>query len=101
MIGARRSVGGTREDFLASTRGSRPDPEHQAVLANLYDIQARLRGDPATLVPPNRARVEGRPADPVDLVRAAEARVIGLRARLDQLEAELQSIARSLPPPGV
>ena len=72
------------------------------VLSNLYDLQARLRGDPASLVPPrSRARVDapGRsPAKPDDLVRAAEARVTALRARLDQLEAELQSIAGSLRP---
>jgi hypothetical protein len=32
------------------------------------------------------------------MVRAAAVRVTALRARLDQLEAELQSIAASLPP---
>ena len=37
---------------MAPTRGTRPEPEHQAVLSNLYDLQARLRGDPASLVPP-------------------------------------------------
>jgi len=82
-------------------RGTRPEPEHQAVLSNLYDLQARLRGDPASLVPPRgRARVDGARGmtQPVDMVRAAEARVTALRARLDQLEAELQSIAASLPP---
>jgi hypothetical protein len=85
---------------MATTRGIRPEPEHQAVLSNLYDLQARLRGDPASLVPPrSRARVAvpGRGAPPPDeLVRAARARVIALRAKLDQLEAELQTIAGSL-----
>jgi hypothetical protein len=33
---------------------------------------------------------------PEDLVRAASARVTALRAKLDQLEAELQTIAGSL-----
>ena len=70
------------------------------VLSNLYDLQARLRGDPASLVPPrSRARVDGSgrsPVKPEELVRAAEARVTALRARLDQLEAELQSIAGTL-----
>jgi hypothetical protein len=82
-------------------RGTRPEPEHQAVLSNLYDLQARLRGDPASLVPPRgRARVDGvrRASESVDMVRAAAVRVTALRARLDQLEAELQSIAASLPP---
>jgi len=85
---------------MASSRSTRPEPEHQAVLSNIYDLQARLRGDPASLVPPRgRARLDGRGASqPADLVRAAEARVISLRARLDQLEAELQNIAASLPP---
>ena len=87
---------------MAARRGTRPEPEpeHQAVLANLYDLQARLRGDPASLVQPRaRARVDGpRAGEPADLVRAAEGRVIALKARLDQLEAELQSISRSLPP---
>jgi hypothetical protein len=35
-------------------------------------------------------------AEPAELVRAAEARVTALKARLDQLEAEIQSITRSL-----
>ena len=86
---------------MAPTRGTRPEPEHQAVLSNLYDLQARLRGDPASLVPPrSRARVEPveRPVRPDEMVRAAEARVTALRARLDQLEAELQGIAASLRP---
>jgi hypothetical protein len=85
---------------MAPTNGIRPEPEHQAVLSNLFDLQARLRGDPASLVPPrSRARVDARgAAQPVDMVRAAAARVTALRARLDQLEAELQSIAASLPP---
>jgi hypothetical protein len=84
---------------LAPTSGTRPEPEHQAVLSNLFDLQARLRGDPASLVPPrSRARVDrSKASQPTDLVRAAEARVTALRARLDQLEAELQSIAASLP----
>jgi hypothetical protein len=86
---------------MAAPRGTRPEPEHQAVLANISDLQARLRGDPASLIPPrNRARIEERPVEPADLVRAAEARVTALRARLDQLEAEIQSIARSLLPRG-
>ena len=87
---------------MAPTSGTRPEPEHQAVLSNLFDLQARLRGDPASLVPPrSRARIDGpKVSQPTELVRAAEARVTALRARLDQLEAELQSIAASLPPHG-
>jgi hypothetical protein len=85
---------------VASNRGTRPEPEHQAVLSNLYDLQARLRGDPASLVPPrSRARMDrfgSDSAEPAELVRAAEARVTALKARLDQLEAEIQSITRSL-----
>jgi hypothetical protein len=91
---------GTGGGTLAPTRGSEPEPEHQAVLANLYDIQARLRGDPASLVPPRgRARITGpraAVAAPEDLAAAAEARVVALRARLDQLEAELESVVRAL-----
>jgi hypothetical protein len=87
---------------MAATRGTQPEPEHQAVLSNLFDLQARLRGDPASLVPPrSRARVaapDRGAVRPDELVRAAEARVTALRARLDQLEAELQSIARSVRP---
>ena len=85
---------------MASTRGIRPDPEHQVVLSNLYDLQARLRGDPASLVPPrSRARVNASDRgaqSPDEMVRASSARVTALRAKLDQLEAELQTIARSL-----
>jgi hypothetical protein len=93
-------AGGSERD-MAARRGTQPEqePEHQAVLANLYDLQARLRGDPASLVQPRaRARVDAPRAttEPADLVRAAEGRVIALKARLDQLEAELQSISRSL-----
>jgi hypothetical protein len=88
---------------MAARRSNQPEPEpeHQAVLANLYDLQARLRGDPASLVQPRaRARIDGPrgATGPADLVRAAETRVIALKARLDQLEAELQSISRSLRP---
>jgi hypothetical protein len=89
---------------MAPSRSTQPEPEHQAVLSNLYDLQARLRGDPASLVPPrSRARVEPPARGPVrsdELLRAAEARVTALRARLDQLEAELQSIAGILRRPG-
>ena len=86
---------------MAGIRRTRPEPEHQVVLANLYDLQARLRGDPASLEPPRgRARIDAvrrAPAPrPADLLSAAEARVTALRARLDQLEAELDSVVNSL-----
>jgi hypothetical protein len=100
MIRALRLAGADEGGFLAPMSGTRPEPEHQAVLSNLFDLQARLRGDPASLVPPrSRARIgPSKASQPTELVRAAEARVTALRARLDQLEAELQSIAASLPP---
>ena len=75
-------------------------PIHQIVLSNLCDLQARLRGDPATLV---LARgpvhiddgtvptLEASPAASDDAA-LAERRVAELHARLAELEHEFTSV---------
>lgn len=82
---------------------------HDAVMSNLLDLQARLRGDPASMVVPK----VGRPpvADPVALVEddlvvieapdpaaptdepsvAAEDRIEALRRKLQFLELEIDA----------
>ena len=76
-------------------------PIHQVVLSNLCDLQARLRGDPATLVlargpahiddgtVPTRVAA---PAVSDDAAIGAERRIAELHARLAGLEHELTSV---------
>jgi hypothetical protein len=80
----------------------REEPAHEVVVGKLLDIQARLRGEPASSVPATRpiavhlpervAVVHGdmtilsdRPED------LAEARAADLRARLAALEAVIEA----------
>ncbi|TMK34696.1 MAG: hypothetical protein E6G58_11210 [Actinobacteria bacterium] len=75
-------------------------PIHQVVLSNLCDLQARLRGDPATLVlarGPAHIDDGAVPIDhaspaPSDDVVLAERRVAELHARLAELEHEFTSV---------
>ena len=75
-------------------------PIHQVVLSNLCDLQARLRGDPATLVlARGPAHIDdgtvpvyhASPA-PSDEAVLAERRVAELQARLAELEHEFTSV---------
>lgn len=79
----------------------REEPAHEVVLAKLLDIQARLRGEPASAVPATRpiavhlpervAVVHGEMTilseEPEDI---AEAKVAALQARLASLEGVIE-----------
>jgi hypothetical protein len=84
---------------MASRGSDRDGPEHEAVMSNLMDIQARLRGDPASLVLPR-----GRRRDDTTTVRHddvgvtmeedgadPERRIESLRRRLEYLELEIDA----------
>ena len=75
--------------------------QHDAVMSNLMDIQARLRGDPASLVLPRDGRREQR-ADAttvrsgdvsvtVEAEVAPDRRIGALRRRLEYLELEIEA----------
>jgi hypothetical protein len=76
-------------------------PIHQVVLSTLCDLQARLRGDPATLVLARGpvhiddgtapARVAS-PLPPDDSTIAAERRIAQFQARLAVLRQERTSV---------
>jgi len=83
---------------MASRGYDRDGSQHDAVVSNLMDIQARLRGDPASLVLPREGRrddttvrhddlsvtVNGGETDP-------ERRIETLRRRLEYLELEIDA----------
>jgi hypothetical protein len=79
------------------------DLGHEAVVSNLMDLQARLRGDPASLVLPREGR---RPSDAVTVSEddvsvtaqpdpteplAPEQRIEVLRRKLEYLELEIDA----------
>ena len=87
---------------MAPRTGDGDDSGHEAVVSNLMDLQARLRGDPASLVLPR----EGRRADVVtvktdDLAVSSdpspkkavdpERRIEALRRKLEFLELEIDA----------
>jgi hypothetical protein len=81
---------------------TRQAPAHDVVVSDLMDLQARLRGDPASSVPADRTLIidtsgvtvfEGEIT--VTSRRAAleaEQRMSALLARLDRLESDLSSV---------
>jgi hypothetical protein len=84
---------------MASRGYDRDGSQHDAVVSNLMDLQARLRGDPASLVLPR----EGRRDDPTtvrhdDLSVTVgnneldpERRIEALKRRLEYLELEIDA----------
>ena len=86
---------------MASRGWDRDGSQHDAVVSNLMDIQARLRGDPGSLVLPRDGRRD-RPAD-TTTVRSGdvsvtvgadgdpERRIDALRRRLEYLELEIDA----------
>jgi hypothetical protein len=83
-----------------ASRGYDHDGSHDAVVSNLMDLQARLRGDPASLVLPRGGRrldtttvregdvsVTVGPEDESD----PEERIESLRRRLEYLELEIDA----------
>jgi hypothetical protein len=81
-------------------RATNAPPVHQVVLSNLCDLQARLRGDPATLVlARGPAHIDDGPVpidDPYPVAPVdpalAERRLAELHARLAELEREFTSV---------
>jgi hypothetical protein len=62
------------------------DPLHEGVVTDLLDLQARLRGEPATVVWPR-----------VDAAREEHAsRIEALRRRLASLELEIEAYEHSV-----
>jgi hypothetical protein len=88
---------------MAPRTGDGDDLGHNAVVSNLMDLQARLRGDPASLVLPREGRrsseavtvsaddvaVTTQP-DPID-APGPEARIEALRRKLEFLELEIDA----------
>jgi len=83
-----------------ASRGYDHDGTHDAVVSNLMDLQARLRGDPASLVLPRGGRrldsttvaegdvsVTASPQEDGD----PERRIESLRRRLEYLELEIDA----------
>ncbi len=82
---------------MASRGYDRDGAQHDAVVSNLMDLQARLRGDPASLVLPRDGR-----RDDAATVRhgdlsvteggsEAERRIEALKRRLEYLELEIDA----------
>jgi hypothetical protein len=87
--------------MMASRGWDRDGSQHDAVVSNLMDIQARLRGDPGSLVLPREGRRD-RSADSTtvrsgDVSVTVEAdgdpdrRIESLRRRLEYLELEIDA----------
>jgi hypothetical protein len=82
-----------------ASRGYDGDGSHDAVVSNLMDIQARLRGDPASLVLPRGGRRnnattvrEGDVSVTMDEDEAdPDRRIESLRRRLEYLELEIDA----------
>jgi hypothetical protein len=94
---AEPSKEGDRE--MASRGYDRDGSQHDAVVSNLMDLQARLRGDPASLVLPRGGRRDDattvRHGDLSVTVgdgeREAEIRIEALKRRLEYLELEIDA----------
>jgi hypothetical protein len=83
-----------------ASRGYEHDGSHDAVVSNLMDLQARLRGDPASLVLPRGGRrldsttvAEGDVSVTVSPEEHGdpERRIESLRRRLEYLELEIDA----------
>jgi hypothetical protein len=94
---------------MASRGWDRDGSQHDAVMSNLMDLQARLRGDPASLVLPRDGRRE-QPADAttvrsgdVSVTVATEVdpdrRIDALRRRLEYLELEIDAYEQAAEEP--
>ena len=60
---------------------------HPSIVTDLLDLQSRLRGEPATLVPSRAVRAGLRGDDAL----AARSRIDALRRRLAALELEIEA----------
>jgi hypothetical protein len=84
---------------MASRGYDEDGPRHDAVVSNLMDIQARLRGDPASLVLPRDGRRDDSTTVRHDDVSVTvgdedlepERRIEALKRRLEHLELEIDA----------
>ena len=85
---------------MASRGYDRDGSQHDAVVSNLMDLQARLRGDPASLVLPREGRRRRRhdraPSGDVSVTVGddgldPERRIEALKRRLEYLELEIDA----------
>ena len=92
---------------MASRGYDRDGAQHDAVVSNLMDLQARLRGDPASLVLPRDGRRDDattvREGDLSVTVGEGEAdperRIESLRRRLEYLELEIDAYEQAADEP--
>jgi hypothetical protein len=81
---------------------TRQAPAHDVVVSDLMDLQARLRGDPASAVPADRTLIidtsgvtvfegEIKVTSKTEAIEA-ERRMSSLLARLDRLESDLSAV---------
>ena len=92
---------------MASRGYDRDGAQHDAVVSNLMDLQARLRGDPASLVLPRGGRRDDattvREGDLSVTVGDGEAdperRIESLRRRLEYLELEIDAYEQAAEDP--
>jgi len=92
---------------MASRGYDRDGSQHDAVVSNLMDLQARLRGDPASLVLPRDGRRDDattvREGDLSVTVGEGEAdperRIESLRRRLEYLELEIDAYEQAADEP--
>ena len=92
---------------MASRGYDRDGSQHDAVVSNLMDLQARLRGDPASLVMPRGGRRDDattvREGDLSVTVGEGEAdperRIEFLRRRLEYLELEIDAYEQAADEP--
>lgn len=95
---------------MAPRTGDGNDTGHEAVVSNLMDLQARLRGDPASLILPREGRhtdvvtvetddvsVTTAPTPDVDV--SPERRVEALRRKLEFLELEIDAYEQAAEEP--
>jgi hypothetical protein len=84
---------------MASRGYDRDGAQHDAVMSNLMDLQARLRGDPASLVLPRDGRRDDTTTVSHEDVsvsvgheeREPERRIEALKRRLEYLELEIDA----------
>jgi hypothetical protein len=88
---------------------TRQAPAHEIVVSDLMDLQARLRGDPASAVPADRTLIidtsgvtvfegEIKVTSRTEALEA-ERRMASLVARLDRLESDLSGVMERMEDP--
>jgi hypothetical protein len=95
---------------MAPRTGDGNDSDHEAVVSNLMDLQARLRGDPASLLLARQGRradevtvetdtvsVTSAPAPDADI--SPERRIEALRRKLEFLELEIDAYEQAAEEP--